>query len=402
MGSWWRADAGVWRDRVLIGGALTYSVGWGAGCLLILLALFFWERRQAEPGRPSPWWPTTALDRPVVVFLIVLAISSVWSEWRWKAITGTLELALVGFVALRAVVLSFARDETFAPRLVRGWAAGAAVAAAVGVCTAPFGIGTPDGRLQLTIGTNSLGTVFAMAAPLLLALFAVESGRRRWLACAGLSAVAVAIVLTQSRGAWLGAVIGIVTAVVLMRPRRILVCLCVAMLVLVAASPLIRATLHVPSDRLRETLDTQDIRSRPAIWRTIPRILTGHLWLGVGLTAFPLAYRRVVPEAVALDLSPHAHNVFLSFLAETGVAGLTAFAAVIAAIVAAMWRWHAAGPPQHPDRIISAGALSAFAALLGHHLVDVTLFGVHIATGFFFLAGLGAAGDLRRRLGMVN
>jgi hypothetical protein len=397
MSAWWRADARVWRDRVLIGGAFTYSVGWGAGCLLVLLALFFWERRQGEPG-----WQPTALDRAAVVFFIVLVISSVWSEWRWRALTGTVELALAAFIAVRAVILSYVHDRTFAERFAGAWTAGGAVVGVIGLIITLLRIGMPDGRLQLTIGSNSLGSIFAMAAMLLLVAFVKESGPRRWFACAGVSAVIVALALSQSRGGWLGAAIGVVTLSVLVPPRRFLLCLCVAAVALVAAAPLITAGIAAQTARLSETLNTEEIRSRPAIWRTIPRMLTGHLLLGIGLTTFPLAYRRVVPEAVALDLSPHAHNVFLSFLAETGVAGLLAFIGVIAAIIAAMWRWHTAGPPPPPDRLISAGVLSAFAALLGHHLVDMTLFGVHIATGFFFLAGLGAAGDLLRRPGVVN
>jgi len=377
---------------VLIAGAFTHSIGFGTGCLLVLLGLCFWERRQGEP-----WWPHTVLDRPIVTFLLVLVISSVWSEWRWQALAATAQLGLAGFVVLRAVVLSFARDETFATRMVLAWAAGGAVVGVIGVSTTLLGIGMPDGRLQLTIGSNGLGSIFAMAAVLLLVAFALESGRQRWLACTGVSAVVVALALTQSRGGWLGGAIGLATLTAFVSPRRFLVCLCMAAVALVAASPLITAGLSAQTGRLSDTLDAEGIRSRPAIWRTVPRILAGHLLLGVGLTTFSRAYRRVVPEAVALDLSPHAHNVFLSFLAETGVAGLAAFVALISAIIGAMWRWHTAAPPRHSDRLISAGILAAFVALLGHQLVDMTLFGLHIAVGFLFLVGLGGAGDLRRR-----
>jgi hypothetical protein len=67
-----------------------------------------------------------------------------------------------------------------------------------------------------------------------------------------------------------------------------------------------------------------------------------------------------------------------------------------------MWRWHTAGHPGSPDRIVSASALAALAALLGHQLVDVTLFGVHIAVALVYFMALGAAGDLRRRSGVVG
>ena len=397
-GSWWRAGPRVWSDRILIASAFTYSAGWGAGSLVVLLGLFFWEWRRGEPV-----WQRTALDRPIVIFLCVLLISSLWSEWRWKALSGMVHVVVGGFIGLRAVTLAFLRDETFATRMLRVWAVGGGIIGGVAVLTSALGIGVPDGRVHLGIGSNGVGTVLAVAGVLLLGVFAMESGRRKVFACAGVSAGVLGLALTLSRGGWLGAAIGTATLVMLVPWRRLAVCGLVALLVVAAASPLILTRAHATqSTRLGETLDTEGIRSRPAIWRTVPRILAGHVLLGIGFTAFPLAYRRVVPEAVPLDLFPHAHNIFLSFLAETGVAGLGAFIGVLAAAVAAMWRWHTAGHPGSPDRIVSASALAALAALLGHQLVDVTLFGVHIAVALVYFMALGAAGDLRRRSGMVG
>lgn len=394
---WWHAGPRIWRDRVLIAAACSYSAGLGAVGLIVLLGLFFWEWRRGEPV-----WSRTALDRPVVIFLCVLLISSLWSEWRWKALGSMVYLVVAGFIGLRAVTLAFLRDETFATRMLRAWAVGGGIVGGVAVLTSALGIGVPDGRVHLGMGSNSLGTVLAVAGVLLLGVFAMESGRRKVFACAGASAAVLALALTLSRGGWLAGMIGTGPLALLVPRRRLAPGVLVAALVVAAASPLILTRGEAQSSRLGETLDTAGIRSRPAIWRTVPRILAGHILLGIGFTAFPLAYRRVVPEAVPLDLFPHAHNIFLSFLAETGVVGLAAFIGVIAAAVAAMWRWHTAGHPGSEDRIVSASALAALAALLGHQLVDVTLFGVHITAGFVYLIALGAAGDLRRRSGMVG
>ncbi len=397
-GGWWRAGPRVWRDRVLIAAACSYSAGLGAVGLVVLLGLFFWEWRRGEPV-----WPRTSLDRPIVIFLCVLLISSLWSEWRWKALGSMVYVVVAGFIGVRAVTLAFLRDETFATRMLRAWAAGGGIVGGLAVLTSALGIGVPDGRVHLGIGPNSLGTVLAVAGVLLLGVFAMESGRRKVFACAGVSAAVLGLALTLSRGGWLGEAIGTATLVMLVPWRRVAVCGLVVVLVVAAASPLILTRAHATQGtRLGETLDTEGIRSRPAIWRTVPRILAGHVLLGVGFTAFPLAYRRVVPEAVPLDLFPHAHNIFLSFLAETGVAGLAAFIGLLAAVVAAMWRWHTAGHPGSPDRIVSASALAALAALLGHQLVDVTLFGVHIAVALVYVMALGAAGDLRRRSGVLG
>lgn len=382
---------------MLIATAYGYAAGLAYVGLAVLFGLLFWERRRGEP-----LWQRSALDRPIVAFLGVLVISSAVSEWRWLALGQLVLLAWVGFVTVRAVTLTSLHDETFARRVLRAFAFGGAVIGGVAVLTAILGIGISDGRVHLGIGSNGLGTIFAVTGVLLLGVFVGASGRWRVLACAGLSGVVLGLILTWSRGGWLAGALGVMSMGLLAPSRRLAVCVLAATIVAAAASPLILARAQSQSSRLKDALNTKDIRSRPAIWRTVPHIVTGHLVLGVGFGAFPIAYTRVVPEAAAQDLFPHAHNIFLSFLAETGIAGLATFIGVLAATIAAMWRWHAAMPSGSPDRIMTAGALAALIALFGHQLVDITLFGIHIAAAFLILMGLGAAGDLRRRRAVLD
>lgn len=47
--------------------------------------------------------------------------------------------------------------------------------------------------------------------------------------------------------------------------------------------------------------------------------------------------------------------------------------------------------------MVSAAVLAAFAALMGHQLVDGTVMGVHIVVGLYALLALAAAADRRSR-----
>jgi putative inorganic carbon (HCO3(-)) transporter len=200
----------------------------------------------------------------------------------------------------------------------------------------------------------------------------------------GLSALlAVALVMSWSRGAWLGVAVGAL-AILLAWPRRWWVG---AGLVIGGAAGMLLAlqTGWLPAsiaDRLTGFVDftqTFDVRGaditpesyavleRLAHWQAAEEMARYHPWVGVGFGNYEPVYPGYAlmswPNALG-----HAHNYYLNLLAETGIVGLTAYLILWAAIIWLTWRVtrRTVGLP----RGIALGMLGAWVHLSVHQLVD--------------------------------
>jgi O-antigen ligase len=144
-----------------------------------------------------------------------------------------------------------------------------------------------------------------------------------------------ALVMSWSRGAWLGAIIAVACVVVLVDKR---VALALGILVL-ALILLVRPPLQPLMARFQEltvwpgledlrTIEITDenyaVVERLAHWDAALRMWRDHLWFGVGIGNYEPAY-----SAYALPRWPeplgHAHNYYLNIAAETGLLGLGAY-----------------------------------------------------------------------------
>ncbi len=213
---------------------------------------------------------------------------------------------------------------------------------------------------------------------------------RLWLAFVGLCAVAttLALVFSWSRGAWLGFLAG-AGVLALFSTRRPLAGLALAALaaVVVGGGLLLGVTtgfgpaLSV-ADRLGGfagqftlgdmrgvdiTTDNFAVLERLAHWQAAVNMARDHFWTGVGFGNYEAAY-----PAYALinwpDALGHAHNYYLTLLAEVGLPGLLAYVVFWLAVA-----WQTARTARQlawPKRGVVIGLLAAWAALAVHHLVD--------------------------------
>jgi putative inorganic carbon (HCO3(-)) transporter len=201
--------------------------------------------------------------------------------------------------------------------------------------------------------------------------------------------VTTALILTWSRGAYLGALIGVI-ALAAVSARRGLGWRLLILAVLIAAAIPFLAAQWASQATTRVSESPEDPLSRMGVWLVVPQIVADHPLLGTGLNTFPLAFSRYGRTGLT-GPPPHAHNIFLNFAAETGVVGLAAFVAWLLTGTLTIWRWHSHNPPGSGERTLSAIVLAALAALLGHQLVDGTVLGSSIAFGLYAFFGLGAA-----------
>jgi len=261
--------------------------------------------------------------------------------------------------AARLVCGDFAR-----PRWRDGWLAAAVLAGVLGVTFA-----AAHGRAV----AGARGFVAALVA--LAAVTALARGDSARRAAALLPFLVVplaawALVVSQTRGAWLGALVGL-AAVAAFRAPRLIAAVAAAVLVLLVARPA----------AVRERLTVSDASSvdRYYMWQAGLDMVMDRPVFGQGpgmvLSAYP-RYRW--PEAPNKD-APHLHDNALQVAAERGVPGLVFFlwwvgAALVAAYAEAGRRRDApAGGAAAGDAAAATGALAAGAAVFVAGLVEYNL-----------------------------
>lgn len=195
--------------------------------------------------------------------------------------------------------------------------------------------------------------------------------------------LSIALLMSWSRGAWIGFAAAIVILALFLPKRRwvglIIVLAGFLLFLLLYQFNLLPASVTGRLSNFTADLRIGDVRGvhiteenfsvieRLAHWQAGVGMAQDNLWLGVGFGNYEPAY-----DDYALLNWPHplghAHNYYLNILAETGIFGLMAYLVLWAVIFVQLIRllrrlsW--------PDRGIALGLLAAWTALSIHHLFD--------------------------------
>jgi O-antigen ligase len=227
--------------------------------------------------------------------------------------------------------------------------------------------------------------------------------------CGGTSlALVIGIGLSWSRGSWL-ALTAALLAVTAMRNRR------AAIVALVAGSALVTLLLvagvawlpgalseRVSSlgsyvtgpnpDQTEITDENFAVLERLAHWQVGWRMFEDHPWTGVGIGNYGTEYARYAP-AHWYEALGHAHNVFINFMAETGVLGVSAF--ILLWFGALRMTWRSAGRLRGFPAALAIGVFGTLIYLTGHSMFD-NLFVQHMQLQLALLLGGVAALDVTK------
>ncbi len=196
-----------------------------------------------------------------------------------------------------------------------------------------------------------------------------------------------ALVLTQARGALLGAICGVAFVVwATIRKRRYVA----AVIAVAVVGTLVFAAAN-PDSKIAESFDFQsrNTQARLAIWHQtaghiLERPVTGHGHGSFSLLGVTYFDGKVVEYPV------NAHNIWINSLVETGILGAGALLAYLALILRGIWSsLRRAGYPL--DRALSIGTLGGG---IVSFVAGVTALSVDAEPGmlFFTIAAIGISG----------
>lgn len=286
--------------------------------------------------------------------------------------------------------------------LVAGVVAGIALSQ-TGSLTSRLGGSVVSGRLQgLFSQPNELGGFCALALPIAIVTARhAENRLRRVLLLASTAAITVALVLSLSRGAWSGALAALVVLVVLLPDtRRAVTAVVLALVAAVAGATFLPQTNTVPAvlgSRLQSLTGGagEPYDARPQIWAQAIRLAGQHPWLGVGPGGYQQQSRL---PAAGLYANPpeHAHDIFLTVLAEQGIVGALALSAMVLALAVTGVRilMPGRGNPQlilPTARWTATAPLAALAGTAVHGLTDMPLRNPILTVAVWIVFGCAAS-----------
>jgi putative inorganic carbon (HCO3(-)) transporter len=174
-------------------------------------------------------------------------------------------------------------------------------------------------------------------------------------------------ILTQSRSAYLGLLVGLVGFGV-WRSRWFLVALIVLLL---ATSGLVwQVGLEDLSGALVQVESGRVAVGRFEIWQRAVSLVQDFPYTGVGLNAFPQVSETVYPYPARspAGLVPHAHNNLLQVGVDLGTPGLVAYVGLLMVFALCTWKVHRLSESRSM-RLLAAGL---FAGMLAHQVYGLT------------------------------
>ena len=327
--------------------AVQISIAWAQATLAIAFGLWLGVivRSRERVAAPPIFWPLLAYAGYTMV-AVAASIDPVASLWDAKE-------ALLFLVVPIVYRLARGRSATIVANII----------ISVGAVTALYGI-VQYGILEFdSLGQRPQGSMghYMTYSGLLMLVIGLAASRvlfgtqdRVWAGLV-LPALVVALGLTLTRSAWVGACAGVGLLLVL-KDRRLL-----------AAAPVIAALLFAlapatVTDRVYSTFDLQDPtnRDRFAMARVGARIVQDHPLTGVGPDMVQVVYPEYRDAGGVNATNPHLHNVPLHIAAERGLPALGLWLWFVVVAVRELVR----GLRHATSRSLAAGGLAAIASML--------------------------------------
>ena len=223
---------------------------------------------------------------------------------------------------------------------------------------------------------NDFGAYLVVVLSLVLALFLPRQRRFDRLALIlSLILFEVCLLLTFSRGAWIGFIFLLVLMLFLSRKFKELTIILTIFIILLIAMPITRGRLAFifkiggDADRLR-------------IWQATLSMVKENPFLGKGIGTFMDYFSKRAPNL----LIQYAHNCFLQIWAETGIFSLLSFLAFVSVLLS-----KGIATFKKTNNYMLLGMSCGIFGFLVHSFFDTHFYSLQLSALFWSIAGILAA-----------
>ena len=298
------------------------SIAQTSAVLFVLLWLLSYRAERKWPKAPPLFWPFTA-------FIAISCVAAIFSVDFARSFHDSKDLFHIAIYFVACDL--FCRDEKRTATMFRVAAFSGLAISAVGFAQAiSRGIDINDrisgffGHYMTFAGLLSLVAISTAA----LVLFDFVKWRDSWMPVA-LGFMVTAIVVSLTRNALIGVMVGGAIVVALRKPVALLLLPVVAVILFGTAPASVK-------DRITSIADPGNVhnRERLYLWGAGVKIIADYPVLGAGQDTFPVVYPKYRHPDVKEPGLPHLHNNFLQIASERGFTGFVSWLTIwIAAII---------------------------------------------------------------------
>lgn len=239
-------------------------------------------------------------------------------------------------------------------------------------------------RVYSTFGNpNVLGEYFLLIIPIGVAYFFTSKKPIMKLIYFGaVSVMMLCLVLTYSRGCWLGIMAAAAVFLVLLDKRFILL----GVVALIAMPFVLPDTIINRFMSIGNMADTST-SYRVSIWLGTIAMLKDY-WLS-GIGPGEAAYNRVYPAYGYNGVSaPHSHNLFLQITCDTGICGLLVFVFMIIRYFRDTLS-SVLNAKTKENKILAIGAVSSITGFMVQSMTDYTFYNYRVMILFWIVLAMG-------------
>ena len=366
---------------------------------LFTLVSWFWQVRGGEQPRLklAPTWI------PMLLFFLVMFYATITSISFWTSASEFL-IPVTGLIFLFIMVNRLDTPEKLDDFLVMLAIAGLIVASYAvydyyyGPSALQIHKGWVDADLNPELSNraaaifdnpNLLANYLVLLTPLSLAgVFASPKSWRKAVFALTAVATTTCLMLTSSRGGWIGLAAALVVFCLLQRPVLTTVSLGVAGLALPLGTTFMARVL--PASIMNRLVSISSLKDssnafRIDTWKGALALIQDHWPTGVGLGRF--AFNRVYATYLVANASvPHSHSLYLELMSEFGILGTGLFLWLFLRLfrLGLKLRSAASGFIRH----YNAGVIAALAGFLTHSTIDYFLWYYKLGVLIWLLVGV--------------
>ena len=240
-------------------------------------------------------------------------------------------------------------------------------------------------RVYSTLGNpNVLGEYFLLVIPTAVAGFFVSRNNiSRLFYVAAVGAMMICLVITYSRGCYIGIMVAAAVFLVLLDRRFILLGI-VGLLIMPFVLPetIINRFMSIGN------MNDSSTSYRFYIYMGTINMLKDYWLCGIG--PGQSAYNKVYPYYGYNGISaPHSHNTFLQVMCDTGIAGIIVFIAVIYQFFKLLFRAYI-DTDDKETKIYTIAFMASISGFLVQSLFDYTFYNYRVMIFFWIYIALGA------------